>query len=137
MTSHVLEPPTSTVITDTVSSAGRQPARVMETAGLLERIEKFRTYGANWGTYNEAAVKPRACDRAAYFLSVFAFKHPLLALHVYPTSAGNIGIEWDWSGEEVAAIFSDTEITLLRDNGKEMKELMYTSPDKLLDDLKS
>ena len=96
----------------------------------------LHSYGQNWGTYNEAAVKAKACNLAAHFVKQFASTHPLLKLHVYPTVDGDIGVEWRDGQREHAVIFSDSGITFVKDVNQECAELLYTNVGQLLKDLK-
>jgi hypothetical protein len=85
------------------------------TGDLINKIERFRLYRDNWGTYNEKAVKGVACDRARNFVAQFAFFKPLVRLDVYPTSGGDIGVEWKEDKRDYAAIFSEKDFRLLID----------------------
>jgi hypothetical protein len=96
------------------------------TASLLEKIEKFRRLPANWGTYGEHQVNSEACDRAKQFIVHCGFYRPHLRLHVYPTSAGHIGCEFKKDNQEMALIFTGTEIRVIRDDN-DLNETEYAA----------
>ena len=115
-----------------------QPPQVLAAYNLIESVEKFRGYGENWGTYGEKAVKSFACDQAIAFISVSTFLKPTVSLHVYPTSGGNIGIDWDLDSQSFTAVFTGAEVRFLIDNGtpEEMVEQEYQAQADLLNALK-
>jgi hypothetical protein len=118
-----------------------QPLKVMAAYALIERVRKFRSYGDNWGTYNERAVCESACDQAEHFISNFAFWKPTVKLHVYPTSGGDIGIDWRRGDTAFTAIFTGSDVQLLIDDdssdSEDMQEYTYPGEVHLLYSLRS
>jgi hypothetical protein len=89
---------------------------ISSTNELLKTLDKLRGYSDNWGTYGEKAVKRAACDQAENFINNFGFWKPTVKLQVYPTAGGDIGIDWKLDSKDFAAVFSESEVTLLIDD---------------------
>jgi hypothetical protein len=122
----------------TTESTPQVPPLVLAAANLLNLVEKFRSYGDNWGTYGEKAIKSSACDQSQHFISNFAFWKPTVSLHVYPTAGGDIGIDWDLGSQSFTAIFTGAEVRFLTDteNATDMDEIEYQTEGALLSALK-
>jgi len=84
----------------------------LETA--KKKIEQLSAYQANWGGYNERGVKKIACEQAKRLLSTMLFYRPNWDVHIYPTTDGDIGLEWDDDqAQEMAAICTGDVIRII------------------------
>ena len=97
--------------------------RIVVACDLLKKLDEFRNFQANWGTYNEKAVKSVSCDQAEAFVSYFAFRQPHVHCHVYPTAGGDIGLDWELNGNDYSVLFSDAGIELLTGDESDEPEL--------------
>lgn len=79
---------------------------IMPEKTPLEVLDSIAELGDNWDTYDSKAVDPKAVDRARHYLTNVLAKHPERRLHVYPTCAGKVGVEWRHGKAVLAIVFS-------------------------------
>lgn len=125
--------------TSIVASVSLEPPRLVVAYECIVKLEKLKSYGANWGGNKEKAVNSQACDQAMNFISFFAFWRPHVSLHVYPTAGGEIGLDWECEGKDYSVLFSGSgsEVLLLIDeNDDHDVEKTFADNMELLGELK-
>lgn len=82
---------------------------------LLEKLSTFASLKQNWDSYGSPPISRGAIEQARAFLE-FEIQKGMIPtyrkVNVYPTCAGNVGIEWKENGIDITLVFEETTMSI-------------------------